>query len=165
MENEEIRIRRSEQRDDLRIAQIVRDCLTEYGYAGRMDSAWGDPFLEHFSEVYIHDDDAYWVAENEDGLVVAGVGIGPMEGVEDVCELQKMYCIKEYRGTGIAQRLLDIALRFAKEHYSSCYLETFENMERARRFYERNGFRHTTETIGCTGHSGCDCHYVLEFLA
>lgn len=156
-------IRKIEAKDNLRVAEIIRECLTEYGCAGRMDTAWGDPYIERFSEVYVNEDNSYWVAENEDGLVVAGVGIGPLAGVPGVCELQKMYCISPYRGTGISQKLLNIALDFARELYSACYLETLDNMDRAKRFYERNGFAVTEETLGSTGHTGCPSHYLLRW--
>ncbi|MCF0131630.1 MAG: GNAT family N-acetyltransferase [Pseudobutyrivibrio sp.] len=156
-------IRIIEKKDDAIIASIIRQCLIEYGGDHRPDTAWADPFLDRFSEVYIHDNNCYWVAENEDGQVIAGVGIGPLNGKEGICELQKMYCLPEYRGCGIAQKLLDTALDFAKQQYASCYLETMQNMDRAKSFYEKNGFAHTCETIGNTGHCGCDYHYILHF--
>ena len=146
-------IRRIEKKDDAAVAAIIRECLTEYGGDHRPDTAWSDPWLDRFSEYYVREDNAYWVAESDDGTVVAGVGIGPLEG--EVCELQKMYCLKSYRGTGAAQQLVETALRFAAEHYARCYLETMDNMDRAKRFYERNG-----ETIGSTGHGYCGCHYI-----
>lgn len=185
-------IRKIEKKDDARVAFIIRECLTEYGCAGMMDTAWGDPYLDHFSEVYVNDNNCYWVAENDEGIVVAGVGIGPLDVKEAcgcsetsdriscscgenhaeesyevdesrMCELQKMYCLPEYRGSGIAQKLLDEALSFAKERYSSCYLETRNNMDRAKRFYEKNGFNYTEKTFGNTGHCGCNYHYILIF--
>lgn len=159
-----MKIRPIEKKDDLRVAYIIRECLTEYGGDHRSDTAWGDPFLERFSEVYVLENNAYWVAENDEGTVIAGVGIGPVDGEEKVCELQKMYCLKEYRGTGIARELLKCALEFAKGKYDSCYLETMDNMDRAKRFYEKNGFVWTDETLGNTGHSGCQSHYIMTFV-
>ena len=155
-----MKIRRIEEKDNIRMAEIIRECLTEYDCAGRMDTAWGDKALDYLSKVYVLDKNGYWVAESDDGQVVAGVGIGILEGESDICELQKMYCLKQYRGTGIAQNLLDTALDFAKSYYKKCYLETRDNMERAKSFYERNGFVHTCATFGATGHGGCDYHYI-----
>lgn len=153
-------IRKIEKKDDAKVASIIRECLIEYGGDNRSDTAWGDPYLDRFSEVYVEDNCSYWVAENDEGEVVAGVGIGPLDG--DMCELQKMYCMKAYRGTGIASELLKTALEFAKGLYKACYLETLDNMDRAKRFYERNGFVYTKETYGVTGHTGCDCHYIID---
>lgn len=155
-------IRLLEKRDNEAIAALIRECLIEYGCEGCMDTAWGDPYLDRFSEVYIHDNDSYWVAENDAGEIIAGVGIGPLEGEDGICELQKMYCNATYRGSGIAQQLLDNAVSFAVKHYSKCYLETRDNMDRAKRFYEKNGFVYTEETLGATGHGGCNCHYIKE---
>lgn len=156
-------IREIQKKDNLRVEAIIRECLIEYGGDNREDTAWGDPYLNRFSEVYVLENNRYWVAENEDGLVVAGVGVGPLDGEDSICELQKMYCIKEYRGTGIATLLLKKAISFAKEHYSGCYLETLSNMDRAKNFYKKNGFMSTSETYGSTGHSGCEDHYIMKW--
>ena len=158
-----MKIRLIEKKDNLVVASIIRECLTEYGGDHRTDTAWGDPYLERFSEIYVLDNNAYWVAENDEGTVIAGVGIGPIEGVEGICELQKMYCLKDYRGTGISGELLSIALDFAKKHYKRCYLETMDNMDRAQSFYRKNGFYRTGETIGSTGHDGCRSHFIIDF--
>lgn len=158
-----MKIRLIEKKDDASVATIIRECLTEYGCAGNMGTAWGDPYLDRFSEVYVLSNNAYWVAENDEGIVVAGVGIGPLDEDSGICELQKMYCIKEYRGSGIAEELLNTALDYARKHYKGCYLETLNNMDRAKRFYEKNGFKHTDETMGCTGHDDCEYHFVMYF--
>lgn len=72
-------IRLIEEKDNSQIAFVIRECLSEYGCAGMMDTAWGDPYLDRFSEVYVHENDSYWVAENGEGTVVAGVGIAPLQ--------------------------------------------------------------------------------------
>ena len=55
-------IRPIEKRDNLIIASIIRECLIEYGGDHREDTAWADPYLERFSEVYTLPNNAYWVA-------------------------------------------------------------------------------------------------------
>lgn len=157
-----MKIRTIEKRDDKRVAFIIRTCLTEYGGDHRPDTAWADPYLERFSEVYVLENNRYWVAEDADGTVVAGVGIGPIDGEPEICELQKMYCLAPWRGCGIAGELLQTALAFAQGKYRACYLENMENMSRACRFYEKNGFVLTEQTIGHTGHTGCGCHYIKD---
>ena len=154
-----ILIREIRKEDDPVIEKIIRDCLIEYG-ADHEGTAWADPDLCRFSEIYGKEDSRYWVAETE-GKVVAGVGIGALEG--EVCELQKMYCRKEYRQQGISGKLLDTALCFARQHYAACYLETLPNMKEAQRFYEVHGFRRTEKVYGNTGHTACDVRYLLSF--
>ncbi|WP_333742770.1 GNAT family N-acetyltransferase [Paenibacillus aestuarii] len=46
---------------------------------------------------------AYWVALDESGKVLGGCGIAEYGLTEEhICELQKMYLLKEARGTGVA---------------------------------------------------------------
>lgn len=77
----------------------IRTCLIEFG-AAREGTAWADPDLGRFSEIYNTEGNRYWVAEDERGKVVGGVGIGALKGAEGICELQKMYCLPEARGHG-----------------------------------------------------------------
>lgn len=146
------------------IEAVIRSCLIEFG-ADHEGTAWADPYLGRFSEVYAPEDSEYWVAVDENGEVVGGTGVGPLEGVPGTCELQKMYCLPSARGTGVAGRLLDRALDFAARRYERIYLETLENMVAAQRFYERHGFVRTSEALGNTGHGCCDVRYVRELDA
>lgn len=155
----EYRIREIESRDNKIIEGIIRDCLTEYG-AAHEGTAWADPDLGRFSEIYNTEGRKYWVAENETGEVVGGVGIGELPGVDGICELQKMYCVPKVRGTGVSHLLIKEALDFAKKYYSQCYLETFGNMIAAQKFYEKYDFKRIADPIGATGHFACDIRYL-----
>ena len=155
-------IREIEEKDYLIIEKIIRDCLIEYG-ANHEGTAWADPDLNKFSKIYNKDKEKYWVAEDENGRIVGGVGIGEIKGLEDVCELQKMYCIKEVRGSGISHKLIEKALDFSKQYYSKCYLETLENMGAAKKFYEKYGFKRLDKPLIKTEHFACDVCYLLEF--
>ena len=156
---ESISLRLIEPRDNAAVERVIRSCLREFG-ADHEGTAWVDPDLGRFSEVYAPSDSAYWVAEDAGGQIVGGAGIGPM--TDNVCELQKMYCLPCARGTGTAQRLWELCLDFAREHYSACYLETLENMTAARRFYEKNGFHRVYEPVAETAHFACDVRYLRE---
>ena len=120
----EYHIREIEERDNKAVEQIVRYCLKEFG-ADHEGCAWTDPYLGRFSQVYSTRGNRYWVAEDTQGKIVGGVGVGSFEEAPGICELQKMYCLPEARGTGIAHLLLQTALTYAKEYYRQCYLETF----------------------------------------
>ena len=147
--------------DNGKIESIIRSCLIEYG-GDHEGTAWADPYLGKFSEVYAKDGRCYFVAEDENGNVVGGVGIGEIPRFQHVCELQKMYCLPEARGVGVAYELLQLALEFAKDHYRKCYLETLGNMTVAQRFYEKHGFIRIYEPVGTTGHYACDVLYIKE---
>lgn len=154
-------IREIEEKDNKDIENVIRNCLIEFG-ANHEGTAWTDPDLGKFSEIYNTDGNKYWVAENEDGKIVGGVGIGKLDGIEDVCELQKMYCLPESRGTGVSHKLMDIALEYAKQYYKRCYLETLENMVAAQKFYEKYGFERVYEPVVKTEHFACDIKYIKK---
>ena len=160
-EKMEYKIREIERKDNQKVEDLIRGCLIEFG-ANHEGTAWADPDLGRFSEIYNSEGSKYWVAEDENGRIAGGVGIGPLTGVKDVCELQKMYCLPDARGTGVAHSLIKIALDYAKKYYVTCYLETMKNMTAAQKFYEKYGFQRTCNSLVKTEHFACDIHYVKE---
>ena len=152
-------IREIEPRDNGAVEGVIRACLIEFG-ANHEGTAWADPDLGRFSQVYSKNGSRYWVAEDENGQIVGGVGIGPL--APGLCELQKMYCLPVARGTGLAHELMGLALEFAKKYYTRCYLETLDNMTAAQRFYEKHGFARTTEPVIQTEHFACEVRYIKE---
>lgn len=149
-------IREIQQADNMQIAAIIREVLTESG-APREGTAYADPSLDRMFEAYQKSGSRYWViAEGE--RIWGGGGIGPLLGSNpDICELQKMYFKKELRGLGLGEELLGLAIEFARSNgYRSCYLETMTYMDRALRLYRRHGFESLERPIGETGHTACE---------
>ena len=155
----EYKIRLIEEKDNKVIEKIIRECLIEFG-GNREGLAWADPDLGRFSEIYNKEGYRYWVVEDEKGKVVGGVGIGKL--TDDVCELQKMYLLKETRGTGVAHKLMKIALDYAKLYYKKCYIETLSNMIAANKFYKKYGFISLDKPYVQTAHYACDVWYIKE---
>ena len=151
-------IREIEEKDNKEVELLIRTCLIEFG-ADKPGCAWSDPNLGSFFQVYQGDKSKYWVVE-DNNKIVAGCGIGPLTGVENVCELQKMYPLSKVRGSGIANELLKISLDFAKKYYKECYLETFSNMVAANKFYRKHGFIQLDKPIIETEHYACDVWYI-----
>ncbi|MBQ5780979.1 MAG: GNAT family N-acetyltransferase [Spirochaetaceae bacterium] len=154
-------LREIRKEDNYAVEKVIRSCLLEFG-ANHEGTAWTDPNLGRFSEVYSLSGTKYWVVTDERAEIIGGGGIGRLDGEEGVCELQKMYFLPQGRGKGVAQNLLNAALDFAKKHYSRCYLETLENMTAAQRFYEKNGFVRIGEALGNTQHFACDVRYIKD---
>lgn len=151
-------IREIEARDNYAVEAVIRACLIEFG-ANHEGTAWADPDLGRFSEIYNGPGSRYWVAEDENGNIVGGVGIGPLDS-QGLCELQKMYCLPVARGTGLAHALMSIALDYARKFYTRCYLETLSNMTAAQKFYEKHGFVRTDEAPVQTDHFACEVKYI-----
>lgn len=150
-------IREIEKKDNQSVENLIRTCLIEFG-GNREGTAWCDPDLGRFSEIYNKPGYKYWVAEDENGEIVGGSGIGGLQG--DVCELQKMYCLKEARGTGVAHELMKRCLNYAAEYYEKCYLETFSNMIAANKFYQKYDFERLEKPYLETEHFSCDVWYI-----
>lgn len=160
MNENKFTIREIEEKDNATIEAIIRSCLLEFG-GDREGTAWCDPDLGRFSEIYNKPGHKYWVAEDADGTIVGGAGIGAL--TDDVCELQKMYCIKEVRGTGVAHQLMKLCLDYAKQYYKKCYLETFSNMIAANKFYKKYDFEQLGKPYLETEHFSCDAWYIKDF--
>ncbi len=152
-------IREIQSKDNGIVELIIRNCLIEFN-GNHEGTAWEDPDLCRFSEIYNAENKKYWVAESD--RVVGGVGIAPLAGADGVCELQKMYCIPEVRSTGVSHQLIEIALAHAKKYFDRCYLETFGNMIAAQKFYEKYGFKRIDKPLGNTGHYACDVLYIKD---
>ncbi len=155
----EYTIREIQKRDDHEVEAVIRACLIEFG-ANHAGTAWEDPDLCRFSEIYNTEKSKYWVAENSEEKIVGGVGIGALDGADGICELQKMYCLPEARGTGISHKLMSAALEYATKRYAKCYLETLDNMTAAQRFYEKYGFERIYEPPVKTAHFACNVRYI-----
>ena len=101
----EYKIREIEEKDNKQVENVIRTCLIEFG-GNHEGLAWSDPDLGRFSEVYNKKGYKYWVVEDEKGNIVGGTGIGKL--TDEVCELQKMYCLKIGRETGVAHKLMKL---------------------------------------------------------
>lgn len=154
-------IREVQKQDDAAIEQLIRECLIEFG-GNRPGTAWEDPDLGRFSQIYNRPGMRYWVAVDENGGLLAGAGVGPLEGEAGLCELQKMYAKQKARGTGVAHALITTVLDYAAGQYQKCYLETFSNMKAAQKFYAKHGFHPINHPCGHTGHVSCDTFFMLD---
>ncbi|QSF47353.1 GNAT family N-acetyltransferase [Paenibacillus tianjinensis] len=154
-------IRQIQISDNGPIERIIRECLIEYG-GNRDGLAWADASMHDLYSYYnAAENRAYWIVE-EDGEVLGGCGIAAFDESDEVCELQKMYLTTSTRGTGIASKLLQTALDFAKLYYKQCYLETLQTMAAANRFYQKQGFSLLAEPLAGSEHFACDAWYIKD---
>jgi GNAT superfamily N-acetyltransferase len=84
---------------------------------------------------------AAWVAETE-GRIVGFAAAGPSRTEQDAGELYAIYVLPESWGSGAARELMSAAHEwFAQEGYTTAMLWVLADNPRARRFYEREGWR------------------------
>lgn len=84
------------------------------------------------------------VALDPHGNIVGTVGLERLGAAEG--HIRGMAVLPEWQGRGVAQSLLEAAEAELVLHDCSCMtLDTTEPLERAMRFYERNGFKRSEE--------------------
>jgi putative acetyltransferase len=148
--------------DDLRVAEIIRTVMPEFGATGA-GFAINDPEVDWMHRAYSAPRSAYFVVER-DGRVVGGGGVAPLEGGDaGVCELRKMYFLPEARGIGAGAAMMAACLDAARGFgFTRCYLETLRGMDAAMKLYEKSGFAKIPGPLGATGHGGCNTFYLRE---
>ncbi|EHO5676074.1 GNAT family N-acetyltransferase [Salmonella enterica] len=156
-------VRRITTADNAAIARVIRQVSAEYGLTSDKGYTVADPNLDELYQVYSQPGAAYWVVE-QNGCVVGGGGVAPLSCSEpDICELQKMYFLPVIRGKGLAKKLALMALDHAREQgFKRCYLETTAFLREAIALYERLGFEHISEPLGCTGHVDCEVRMLKD---
>lgn len=83
------------------------------------------------------------LAAEEDGKMLAMAWYGPSRRSEkrEAAELICLHVLPEEKGKGIGHGLMARLLEDMKEEgYEECFLWVFADNERARRFYEKEGF-------------------------
>lgn len=158
-----ITIRPITAQDDQAIAEIVRQNLKAY-HLDIPGTAYFDPELDCLSEYYSAQPDRrrYFIAEQEDGTVIGGVGIAEFSGFEHCAELQKLYLADEAKGKGFGKQLMQTAEQYAKTAgYRLLYLETHTNLETAIGLYEKLGF-HQIEKPAAVLHSTMNRFYLKQ---
>ena len=159
-------IRPIEARDDVAVAAIIREVMPAFGASGE-GFAIHDPEVDFMSRAYAVAGHAYFVVEDERGVVVGGAGIAPLVGTDDgTCELRKMYFLSSARGHGAGRALLERCLETARTlGYQRCYLETLTGMDAAQALYQKLGFVLLEAARGATGHHGCNRFYQRELAS
>lgn len=128
-----IRIRLASADDEEKAWRIVDEYNQSIGVVVRDDRA-------HFIE-YLKAPHAFWLAET-DGDVAGCVALRALPQVSArACEVKRLYVRPEYRRHGIAAKLMDALESHARgAGFDAVYLDTFEDLEAAVRFYERRGY-------------------------
>lgn len=152
-----MKIRLATNQDKEQIKSIVFGVLSEYGL--KNDPQGTDSDLEDIEGNYISCGGTFVVVENTEGQILGTGGLFYLR--PKVCELRKMYLLKETRGKGIGKQIMDHLL--AQAHnlgFERIELETASVLKEAISLYTRYGFC----PIECSSHlaSRCDKSYALD---
>ncbi len=105
--------------------------------------------LREFAEEYDPSTDRLWIAES-DGCPVGSIALLASGG--KTAQLRWFLVEPEFRGLGVGRILLDVALKFARDHFDRVSLWTLLHLDAARGLYVSRGFTSTeVKTHGIWG--------------
>jgi putative acetyltransferase len=153
---DQIVIRPIEPADNIALAKVIRDTLTEFG-ANKPGTVYFDPTTDALFELFRTPGSIYFVAIINN-IIVGGCGIYPTMNLPNgTCELVKLYLDSSARGTGLGKKLLLQSMQWAKENgYQQVYLESMPELSKAVSIYEKVCFERINQPLGNSGHCGCD---------
>jgi GNAT superfamily N-acetyltransferase len=133
MNEPEVRIRPATMADSDIAWSILEEYNDAIGVVERDDR-------EHFSS-YLRKPNGFWLAEAGD-VVVGCVVLRELPGLAPrACEVKRLYVQLPYRRLGVARELMDALEAYAREaRFEAIYLDTFEGLAAAVRFYELRGY-------------------------
>lgn len=142
--------------DNQKLATIIRQCFHDFG-APTSGTVYEDPTTDDLFSLFLREKSVLWVAEWDDDLVGC-CGIYPSDNLPKGCvELVKLYMAATARGKGIGKALMLKSMESAKEFgYGSIYIESLPEFHVAVSLYEKSGFVRLNQSLGATGHSGCN---------
>jgi DNA-binding MarR family transcriptional regulator/N-acetylglutamate synthase-like GNAT family acetyltransferase len=111
---------------------------TEYGFDGSFEYYVGKDVMA-FGKRFDADKENLWIAENRNERVGS---IAMVNNGNGVAQLRWLLVEASTRGHGIGEKLVDIAVGFAREKkYKKIILMTTDFLPAARRIYEKFGFK------------------------
>ncbi|CAN7534795.1 GNAT family N-acetyltransferase [Pseudoxanthomonas sp. LjRoot143] len=119
-------------------------CQQVYACDGAMSRDFSNPEVD-------------WKVAIANGEVVGYAKLTPLRApavrpAPDSLELQQIYVLADWHGSGVAQALMEWAITTARDRGAEeLYLTVFDHNQRAKRFYTRHGFEevgHCTFVLG-----------------
>jgi GNAT superfamily N-acetyltransferase len=146
-----INIRPFQKSDSDKVREFISDIIVnEFKFKLEFDTLDSDIFA--IDESYNKSNGScFWVAEtvvNDDysntqqkQKILGTTAVRNLKQFESTCELKRMYVLRDFRRSGVGQKLLDIAIEFAKSvGYSRIILDSSKALHPARALYLKNGF-------------------------
>jgi GNAT superfamily N-acetyltransferase len=142
-----IRIRVFQRGDSEKVKEFISDIIVnEFKFKLEFDTLDSD--ILNIEQIYKESVGAcFWVAESFDDnniqrqKIVGTTAVRNLKQFELTCELKRMYVLNEFRRLGLGQKLLDIAIDFAKSvGYSRMVLDSSKMLHAARALYLKKGF-------------------------
>lgn len=133
-------LRKAESGEEEKVFELVKTVLADYGL--RTDPRGTDQDISDFNKYYFNQGGWFSVIEN-DGRIIGSYGIYHIN--DSICELRKMYLLKDYQGQGLGKGMMEDALKKARDlGYSEMILESNSILTKALGLYRKYGFESYT---------------------
>jgi GNAT superfamily N-acetyltransferase len=145
-----VKIRPFQKGDSDKVKEFISDIIVnEFKFKLEFDTLDSD--IRAIHETYNKSNrGCFWVAETIDDSntqqkhqqkIVGTTAVRNLKQFESTCELKRMYVLRDFRRLGLGQKLLNIAIEFAKSFgYSRMILDSSKMLHAARVLYLKNGF-------------------------
>ena len=121
------------------IKNVVFTTLNEYGLNPQLHGKDSD--LDDIERNYFVNNGYFGVTVNIRANIIVGT-FGLFAINMDICELRKMYLLKEMRGQGVGKFILNTAIKTAAEkQFRKIILETISPLTAAIALYKQFGFK------------------------
>lgn len=128
--------RKPDKGEESLILELVGTVLSDYGLKTDPDET--DQDISDIDQYYFRRGGWFSVIETE-GKIIGSYGIYRID--DSVCELRKMYLLKSFQGQGLGRKMMDEALKKAKElGFSEMILESNSVLKNALVLYRKYGF-------------------------
>jgi len=135
-----------EERDSEQVLELISDIITnEFHFKLELHARGLDSDLLDIKKHYNRSTGGcFWIAKaGNKNKIVGTTGIRRLDKFHSsTCELKRMYVLKPYRQLGIAQKMLETAISYARvSGYSGIVLDSSKNLTAARSLYLKNSFK------------------------
>jgi ribosomal protein S18 acetylase RimI-like enzyme len=135
--NDEFIIRNGTNSDTFAIVDLVSKTLSEFGLEFSPNTSESD--LIDIEKTYTESGGAFMVIETPNNKLIGTVALLKIDAA--TCKLRKMYVDQAYRGKGLGEQLLEMAIKKAEDlQFTSIVLETVHSMKAAINLYKKHGF-------------------------
>jgi putative acetyltransferase len=135
----EFLIRPCDNNDIPLIKRVVFTVLKEYNL--NPDETGKDSDLNDVEKNYFSHNGFFGVAQEIGTNKIVGT-FGLCAISNEICELRKMYLLKEARGKGLGDFILNTSISIARERgYKKIILETISSLKEAQSLYKKHGFK------------------------
>lgn len=100
--------------------------------------------LKAEEEFYYNNSYNFWYAVDKNGAIIGSMGLKKIDA--HTGEIKKFFVVQNYRGKGVAQKLMNTLVKAAsKHHFQNLYLGTVDALHAAHGFYQKYGFLRVTQ--------------------